>query len=212
MVPHMASDLVPALISGGVAAIAIITGGVTTWLTLAHQRRLAQEQRTWDVVRELYVDLLMRTDLYRDALTQADAEGPEPRLPEQMQTALLNARVNAYASDGVRDRHRVRVEAYAEYARALVAAGRRHTEFGSKELDDVEIARIFYHHAEEDLAQAIRDELRGMRLRTPPPPRLRPPLGPPSRREKVGYMLSTKARAVVNPIKGLVRRRAVGQK
>jgi hypothetical protein len=172
---NVASDLGPAIVSGSVAAIAVVTTAVTSWRSLAHQRRSAQEARTWDAIQALYVDLLVHIDRQTNRLLAyilGDQPAPEPPAPTE--TALLDARVQAFASSRVRDLYEQLQDTYESCRNAVVGrinAGPEVPEDVLKAIEgDLESRldqwRREYWNQRAEIIKAIRAELQGFRIET----------------------------------------------
>lgn len=120
--------------TASVATVAMIANSVVSWRTLANQRRLAREQRTWDAVRELYVDLLIMSEDLRKAVTVAEERDEELTWPiDDERGARLNAQIEAYASDRVRTLHQYRINAFT--AHAGFRTERSYVNYGSAEFE-----------------------------------------------------------------------------
>jgi hypothetical protein len=160
----MSSDLGPAIVTGSVAAVAIVASSLTSWRSLANQRKLARDQRSWDAVQELYVDLIVRSDLFARAIVHTMSRGEPKDWPTKRDEHFrLNARVEAYASDKVRALHVARVTAYSEFAGALVHDLERHPDIDLGAIPPSESTwdarRVAYNAAEDALCNEIRAEL-----------------------------------------------------
>ena len=66
-----------AIITGLVALAAIVGSVLTTWLTLRHQRGLANEDRVWDRRANAYLGFFVLADARKN-----DVDFPVTRLPE----------------------------------------------------------------------------------------------------------------------------------
>lgn len=115
------SDLGPALVTGGVAAVTIVAGAVNNWLNMRHRRWSAREQRTCDAVQELYVDLLMETRRYQKKMVHTiDAQDHASWPGDPDVTSRLKARDDAFTSDAVRSLDERRRSAYSAFGTSLV--------------------------------------------------------------------------------------------
>ncbi len=145
----MATTLIPAL------------SIVLAFYALIHQRKLAEDERTWQRRADLYVDLLLNEqgfinpdpEFLEDPVLRA-AVGPST--PEQWKTKeSLTARTDAFASDRV-------VELWLASCRSssdlsFTAAEMGHPDFLSPE-SKAELAPLVA--AREAAAAALRDEIR----------------------------------------------------
>src|SRR4051794_17592333 len=87
------------VIAGALGALAALAGGQ---LTANHQRDLSRDTKLWDARAKLYLSLLQWVKLQESAMDdedwgQLDLPLAEKQLPD------LQARIDAFASDRVRD-------------------------------------------------------------------------------------------------------------
>jgi hypothetical protein len=104
------ADLASTLITGAVATVAVVANTLMSRRSLAHQRELNKEERSWRAVSELYVDVLAERTIYRKLFGSAERRY---ELPHDFAEGRdrLSARVAAFASDSVRELHERRQSA-----------------------------------------------------------------------------------------------------
>lgn len=168
----MDSTLWAAVVTGVVAAIAILASIQTTRLTLAHQRDLSYADRHWRAVTDLYVDILLQEKDYGELIahTMSAKEGSAYMETQRDRVAawkLLHARVDVFASDDVRELFTAWRDAYARYTIAILQDRQRHemVDFARIPAGDVtaEPHRIAYWAAGASLRERIRSEMNDLR-------------------------------------------------
>lgn len=102
------STLWAAAIAGAIAATALVANVRMTRLTLAHQRDRSYEDRHWQAVADLYIDILLQEKDYGETISrtmsvnEGTVDGQHQR--DRVEAwRLLHARVDVFASDAVRD-------------------------------------------------------------------------------------------------------------
>jgi hypothetical protein len=166
------SILWAAVIAGAIAATAVIANVRMTRLTLAHQRDRSYEDRHWQAVADLYVDILLQEKDYGETIsrTMSVNEGTvdwQRQLDRVASWQLLHARVDVFPSDAVRERFLAWRAAYVRYTTAILDDRRRHgmVDFTSIPAGEMtaEPHRVAYWAAEATLRELIRSEMNGLR-------------------------------------------------
>ena len=160
--PTTAATVVPALITGAVAVLAIVVNTFSTALTLRHQRRQAGDDRRWHARSDLYVSILAEQAAFdssarcaRAGLAEADAGEADVR------QQILRVRVQALADRKLR----IAYEAFVYSADLLkVEAARIFEESGpdtsGDEINlDLKAKKDEYERRKQQVAECVRRKL-----------------------------------------------------